>query len=289
MNYSKEQIEEFESYRHNLIGTVANSVSPSILQLFFDTKKGTPKATGCGVLFQIDNNYFVITAAHVLAEHSDTTYAAIGNDGVYLGGLMYFVALPSDKKRKEDKIDLAFVKLDSSTAEIIKKQHSFLTIGDLQLGHQVNSIGQYLLYGYPSTKTKTKKAYQEDLIVAAPFLYYAKAHLNFKYEKFGFKQISHIAIHFSGEIITNVNNNSHLAPNMEGISGSGLWYLPGFPSAGVVTHRKLVGIVIERINELQNKVIVSTSIDLITETMRNNLNIITIPKSSKVNVNSRII
>jgi hypothetical protein len=289
MNYSKEQIEEFESYRHNLIGAVAKSVSPYILQLFFDTKRGIPKATGCGVLFEIENNYFVITAAHVLAEHSDTTYAVIGNDGVYLGGLMFFVALSDDKKRKDDKIDLAFVRLDSSTAEIIKKQHSFLTIEDFKLGHRVHGDGQYLLFGYPATKTKSKKVNHEDLIIAAPFIYDAKTHQNFKYEKFGFQEVSHIAINFTGEIITNVNKNSHLAPSMEGLSGSGLWYLPAFPSPDVVNQRKLVGIVIERINELNNKVIVSTSIDLVTESLRNNLGIMTIPKSSKVNLNSRII
>jgi hypothetical protein len=289
MNLTEEQIKEYELYRSKLIGDIAESISDYIIQLFYDDKKKDPKATGCGTLLEIDNRCFLITAAHVIAEHPDTTYAAIGNDGVFLGGLMHFIALPASTKRQDDKIDLAFIELEQVTANKIKQQHKFLTLNDLQIGYIPTENSQYLLYGYPGTKTKSKKLKNEDLIVAKPFIYNSKLHTIFSYEKFGFKSFSHIAINFTGEVLTNVNKNPHYAPDLGGMSGSGLWYLPDFPFPSVITNRKLIGIVIERINELDNKAVISTSIDIVTETLRDKLNITVIPKSLKVNVNSNIL
>src|SRR5664279_4838130 len=121
------------------------------------------------------------------------------------------------------KFDVAFIELESNVIERFKQQHSFLNLRDIQTDYFSHPSSQYLLYGYPTTKTKSKKINGEDVIVAKPSIYTAKELLTFRYEKFGFKKPYHIAINFTGEILSNVNKNAHLAPDLGGISGSGLW------------------------------------------------------------------
>lgn len=289
MEYSEDQIRQFEVYRHKLLNEISDSISHFTVQFFFDNKKGLPKATGSGIFLEVENRHFVITAAHVIAEHPNDTYIVIGNAGVYLGGLLHYVALQASQKRNDDKIDLAFIELDKAVIDLIKTQHKFLTLNDIQIGHVPTSKLQYLAFGYPSTKTKLKKVRNENLILASPFSYNSKIHPDFKYERFGFRNDIHIAIKFTGEIISNINKAPHLAPDLAGISGSGLWYLINFPSIEIVQQRRLVGITIERVNELDNKVLIAISIDVLTEFLRNNLGISTLPKSSKINIKSKII
>jgi hypothetical protein len=289
MKYSEEQLKKYETYRHDLIDQIAESLSSTTVQFFYENKKGLPEATGSGLFFEVENRHFVITAAHVIAEHPNDTYIIVGTEGIILGGLLHFVALHNSEKRKDDKIDLAFIELDNSLINLIKSQYRFLTLDDIQVDHSINESFQYLSYGYPVTKTKFKNIQGERVIVTSPFIYNSTILPNFNHARFGFRQDVHIAIKFSGEIKSNVNKLPHLAPDVSGISGSGLWYLLNFPFPEVLENRKLVGIVIERVKELDNKAIVAVSIDLIIEFFRNNLGISTLPKSQKINVRSNIV
>src|SRR5437867_2677922 len=95
--YTEKELEEYHKYRTLLTSSISRSISSSIIQLFYDDTRGKPKAAGSCILFSIDNKHFAISAAHVIAEHTDTTYVIIGKDGISLGGQMYSVKLPSTK------------------------------------------------------------------------------------------------------------------------------------------------------------------------------------------------
>ena len=79
----------------------------------------------------------------------------------------------------------------------------------------------------------------------------------------------------------------HKSPQMNGISGSGLWFLKDFAKPEMVVNKQLIGLIIERVNKLNNQVLIATRIDLVTEFIRQHFNL-SIPKSkttTKVKVN----
>ncbi|MCC7526605.1 MAG: hypothetical protein IT250_17405 [Chitinophagaceae bacterium] len=261
----------FEKAKFENIRNISESILNSTIQLFFDDKKGHPRATGSGVLFELANKHFVFTAAHVIAENPDDTYAIIGHNAAYLGGMLHSVTLPMSRNRNDDKIDLAIIELDPIVAERLTAEYKFQTVNDILLNHTANESTQYLSIGYPVTKTK--KIWGSNIIRTIPFIYNSKAQLNFKYQNFGFDTKTHIAIGFNREVISDSNSNIHLAPDLKGISGSGIWYLPNFPAVFHPQQKKLIAISIEQINNTPNQAIIATKIDSIIDFIVNNLEI----------------
>ena len=162
---------------------------------------------------------------------------------------------------------------------MLKTDYSFISLNQLELGHFVDVETNYLVAGHPIKRTK--KVWNARILKSQPFVAYLDALIRFNYEKFKFTFDSHIAMDYTGEMISLKTQNPHLAPKLEGISGSGLWYLRKNPEKEIF-EGKLIGIIIEQVKENGNKAIIATRIDIIILFLNRLLNLnISIPK--KVN------
>lgn len=274
---------EFQNIKFNTIRTIADSIIESTIQFFYNNSKNQIILTGSGVLFEIDNRYFVFTAAHVFPEKMNDTFFIILYEAIYLGGKLYTVSIPKSGNRNDDKIDLAVIELQPDIVTKLKTEYKFHRFQDILLGHTIDEFHRYLSVGYPSTKTK--KEWNKPIINTEPLVFNSKPVTNFEYASFGFNFNHHIAIEFTGDVMCENSLQTSAAPRLNGISGSGMWYLPNFPEIDKVQTKKLIGITIEQVNKPQNQALVATRIDLITEFLRQHLSIKIIPPSKKIKIN----
>jgi hypothetical protein len=279
----QERFTEFQNIKFNTIRSITDAIIESTIQFFYNNSKNQIILTGSGVLFEIDNRYFVFSAAHVFPEKINDTFFIIPYEAIYLGGKLYTVSLPKSGNRIDDKIDLAVIELRSDIVTKLKAEYKFHSFRDILLEHTLDKYHRYLSVGYPSTKTKME--WKKPIIKTEPFVFNSKPATNFEYESFGFNFNHHIAIEFTGHIMSERSLQTTAAPELEGISGSGMWYLPKFPEIDKVQTKKLIGITIERVNKPRNQALVATRIDLITEFLRQYLNLKIIPPSKKIKIN----
>ena len=278
---NKEELDE-RIVKLKSLHDVGDEILKSTIQFFFDNAKPNQHAAGSGILLNIAEKYFIVTAAHVFSEQSEKLYVIASEEAISLGGMLYTTPIPKFGSRLDDKIDLAIIEIEGDIATKIKTEYKFIELNDILLGHGMDPDSRYLAIGYPLTKTK--KIWGKNELKAKPFAAVLKVAENFHYKKFKFSFNSHIAIEFNSEIVSENNLKTHLSPSLEGISGGGLWYLPDFLEKDSNYTKKLIGITIELVNGPTNKVIVATRIDLVTEFLRQHL-LLDIPHSKKISIN----
>jgi len=279
---TNDYLERFQKYKNEILRATANSILESTIQFFYNNKRGDAAATGSGLLISLADKYFMLTAAHVIAEDYNEIFIILPTKELFLGGHLHFTPIPASGKREDDKIDIAVMELEDSVVADILATFKFLTLDDIEIGHKNIELPYYLSVGYPASKTK--KIWNKAEISAIPFPYQTEPETSFDYAKFGFTKATHLAVKFDGKVTSESDANIHSAPQLNGISGSGLWFLKDFATPNTVKNRKLVGLVIEKISDQNNKAIIATRIDLVTEFIRQHFQI-DIPISPTIKVN----
>ena len=210
---------------------------------------------GSGVFIEYQSEYYVISAAHVLAEFYNDTFVMLQDKELVLGGRLVFSEIPESGNRDDDKIDIAILKLCETSISEMLKNLTPVKIDSIELNHELDKYKTYFSVGFP--QTRTGKVWNEDRIKSIGYTYQSEPDFDFEFSKHGFIESNVIPLKFDGEVRNASNPHPHLSPKMEGISGSGLWHL--FNGEGI----SLIGIAIQRINEPDNKVILFTKIDVV--------------------------
>lgn len=276
-----EILERFQKYRNEIIRATANSILRNTIQFFQDDSNNMPAAYGSGVLISVAERYFMVTAAHVLAEDYNNTFIILPDKELQLGGKLHFTPMPESGKREDDMIDLAVMELDPKVVIEILEYFRFITLDNIEISHKIQEPQHYLSVGYPGDKTEIIK----DEIKAVPFVYLTEAVYDFDYVSSDMIPQSHIAVKFDGFITSESNPEVHAAPNLGGISGSGLWVIRHMFTPNSPTSKQLVGIVIKYIiTEKNQTAVIATRMDVVTEFIRQHFNV-DIPKSKIININ----
>lgn len=280
MTTENDFLERFQKYKTELLRATSNSILESTIQFFYDNKNGEPAGFGSGFLIRLADRYFMVTAAHVIAEYYNKIYVILPSKELQLGGKLHFTPMPASGTRDDDNIDIAVMELDDSVVADLLVSFKFTTIENIELGHKSKENQYYLSIGYPGDLTKI----ENKVINAIPFPYQTEFESNFDYKKTGFSDTSHIAVKFDGFIKSESNPIAHPAPRLGGISGSGLWFLKDFATPNMIKNKQLVGIVTTLISHNGSQAIIATRIDLVTEFIRQHFNL-DIPKSPSIKVN----
>lgn len=232
-------------------------------QLFFNLKR-----VGSGFFIQVDDDYFLVSAAHVLEIHFiEGMKFPNGKELVPIKGKLLVTAPPEGFSRSSDKIDFSVIKLDSDTVNEVKKQFKFLSAEHIDIDHKTHEDPQYLLFGYPNEWTTVIAAKEQ--IIPRPLIMRTKMVDidNLKLESY--EQRSKFAVEYDPlKFISDDGDSKKKLPNPKGMSGSALWYIPfkKFVDSGAVD-LKLIGLVTDYHSGL-DKVIAATNISVITETIR---------------------
>lgn len=150
--------------------TLTDFMQKHTLVLFHSEHPGwvgdRPEPVGSGVLLTTSGKYYIVTAAHVVADYvkqkrrgsysndvedmydkPEDGYLSLNNIGYMvessfhtLGSLLYC---------KEDWIDIAVLRLTEEQADNLTQVRSFVLEDDCALGHQVALSFVYHVYGFP--------------------------------------------------------------------------------------------------------------------------------------------
>lgn len=262
------------------LGIASDAILKSTIQFYHNKPKcGRLAAYATGVLLTLDNRFFVVTAAHVLAKYYNDTFVLLAGTEATLRGPLY-----STKGTAEDCIDLAALELtDAIQLTQLQQEYRFLTLADIST-RQTHTNNLYLLVGYPARKTKVYGG----AIYAKPYSLQAQAATGFDYAKYGIQRATHIVLDASGDVVGGSNPNPHKRPLLHGVSGCGLWHNGNYLLGDPAREKRLVGIVTEEVAEHGRKSLLVTRITLLLEFMRQRFGL-SIPTSRtvKVHLNGR--
>ncbi|MAC95012.1 MAG: hypothetical protein CMC96_05890 [Flavobacteriales bacterium] len=229
----------------------------STICFFRDDEKKLVAPAGSGLFLKIHDSYYVATAAHVIAEHYNKTFVILDDKELVLGGRLVSSELPISGSRDDDKIDISILKLDTTSAKGLLTRFKPIELSEIQTDHNLNETSTYFSVGYPLTRTE--KIWQKNEIKSIGHSYQTVPNINFNFDKFGFSNKSTIALEYD-QLVTNAKNpHPHYSPDLTGISGSGIWYFTG------INLKHLVGVTIERVNEVDFKCLIATKIDVVVK------------------------
>jgi len=230
-------------------------------------ENGNPKSYASGVFIRIDNSHFMFTASHVIDDEEKKIYIGEKNTFKQIGGEWIQNSLPIGRKREDDRIDVAILKLDDASIEFIKSKHEFLTTNDIQINHRLIEAPLYTAIGFPCSQNKFNK-YKNEL-KRMPFILITEPALDEAFNQLNCDPTINIIVNYNKDKIFNHKTGKKLnGPTSYGISGAGLWYLPcQSVNSGEKISNYLVGI-LHTWPKQNRKYWVATQIDVFTEIIR---------------------
>lgn len=240
---------------------------------FFTIKNDIPKAHGSGVLIQTGSHFYCLSAAHVTQDEKDNSFYDIfiplkENTFQKLGGELTINSVPVEKRSK-DRIDIAILKLNKETVEIISNYYNFLQYNEVEISHQVELLPKYLSVGFPASKKYAKYNPKTQKIKTKSFIYTTIPETDKVYKKLNCETFANIIVKYDKNNVRDYKNKTlKVGPDTFGISGSGLWFVPfQVREKKDKIEKKLVGILTEW--PIKNrKVWIATRIDVFTEIIR---------------------
>lgn len=245
---------------------------------------GIANSYGSGVFAKVDENHFLITAAHVAEGLDYELFVGIDNDTIFrLGGNI--VTNNSVGLRENDRFDLCVLKLCKETVDAIKNSYEFLDKSELGINHISKDLPMYEIVGFPVTKSKYNRFKKQ--LKSKAWRYISNPVKEEKYQLLNCNKDFNIVLNYDRKRVYNFKKNAtQVGPELYGISGCGLWYTPPrVVLAKGIPEKRLVGIMTEwPINN--RKFLIATKIDLFTEIIRQKYQS-DIPESTilKLNIN----
>ena len=233
-----------------------------------------------GIFLKVDGIHFLLTAGHVLSENGndinpEDVGIMIGNIYHILNGHVKYTDTNVDSTNS--KIDLTIWKLeDERVVNDLLMKYKFLEPDAIDIDHLPTIKPNYLIVGFPITRTKLKPSTHS--IKVDPFMFLTKQMKGNVYTKLAFETHSNIILEYRKRKIRNFNGTAGQGPDPYGLSGCGLWHLPELKIDldGKVPH-KLVGIMTEW--HSAHNAVVATRIHIVTEVIRKEFGL-SLPKSN---------
>lgn len=260
----------------------ANKDAYKVTCHFLTIKDKVAHPHGSGVFIKVENQYFVLTAAHVVDYMHNDVFVGIDNKTLLKLGGEWTGNIPANK-RENDRIDTAILKLDDISIKKVKAKYEFLDISEVGINHNFEIMPKYQSVGFPASQSKYNKFKNETK--SKPFLFTTMPADKEIYEELKCKEFTNFIVHYDKKKVRNYKTDKlQTGPDPFGISGSGLWYTPvQLKEKGEKVEKKLVGIMTEW--PIKNrKYWIGTRIDLFTEVIRQKYNL-NIEQSKLVKVN----
>jgi hypothetical protein len=229
-----------------------SEISRSTPALFL-AQPGRERHFGSGVLLQVEEARFLVTAAHVADDcferYKLPCFGTSTFDELLLvnWGRYCRSKKQEDPNREDDPINVAVLELTSDVAEKLSEFMRFLTLDDLQLDPDKLKDGLFLVNGFPDFRAE--KDEMDETIVADNLPYISKL---YDIERFPAPNLS-LTDHLAVEVVPPYESAGFSCgldlDKAQGISGGGMWRLldDGQPIESLDWRKaKLVAIVTDR-------------------------------------------
>jgi hypothetical protein len=219
-----------------------HAIIPIALRQHNSTKT---EVIGSGVIVQIHNETFLLTAAHVLDRESDGDLLVPGK--LYfspLAGHFFKLKPPASGRREDDKFDVAYCCLDNGLRSNLHSNCAVLERPDCSF-EKATTPKLYTLAGYPWRKTNSAKGAIHTEFTTLMGFEASEA----DYKQLGLSKETHIVVKLNRKRMMSQNLKRTIKPpSPEGMSGGGIYVwtksdVGGFPVslllAGVATAFKV--------------------------------------------------
>ncbi len=217
---------------------------------------------GSGVLLVVQQEHFLITAAHIIDEHHTTNlYLLAEKHFLAIGGPVLMTPLPASGDRNDAPLDVAVLHLNAETATAVQAHKQFLTINRVDASDKPYTHSLYTITGYPSTKQPPPKG---GILTTTPVRFTSVPLPPDQYPK-PFTLGTHFGIPYDKKKQIARNLKVERPPDPHGISGGGLFRLGTFDQIKHGTNTEsLIGIAIEA----RPHSLISTNITIALELIR---------------------
>ncbi len=242
------------------IANTALQVTPIV----FLPKPPSAIPLGCGLYLRIRNDYFLISAGHLLNLKDWPSLMVPGNNDkmVWLKGAIVTTYKDSDTM---NEIDFGVLKFSSKQIKhLISSNLAFMNPENIIINHKVEKNGYYVIAGYPVSGVKKTSGKTEFSPIPVKFLTYPLQEKSYKKHKFNPDHF--ILVKYQRRLAEFGSRQKYITKEIKGISGSGLWYIPSWNEMKKGIPRfYLVGIMTE--NYKDKGFLVALRIDFITSTI----------------------
>lgn len=211
--------------------------TPQLFVLMNNTSTSL-KPFASGVLFYKNEDYYLITAAHCVKQSKGMIKI-----GVIISGDFHLIkGFVCMAPGKDNKIDLAIIRLKIETVKTLKRAYQFIKEKSIIMSKNIPDETEYLIVGFPNSKTAID--YKKRKIKTEPLVYISKSENENKYLKLKVNKRTNTLLVYNRRKSTFVSENEmNMSPVPDGISGCGLWYIPSYITDKPVP--KLSGIMTE--------------------------------------------
>lgn len=227
------------------------------------------KVYGTGILIQIQDHYFLISAAHVFDKYGEF-FIPLSKDYEIIkpGGTVYN---HNAVNRDKDIIDIGVLKLDDKCVPHLLRSYNFLQADNLAINHIFQSEEYYTFLGYPSTTSKI--LYKTDIFDSTTFFHFTTPERNENYSKLNRNPAVNVVTSYNKKrSFLHKKNMFGTGPDLHGISGCGLWFTDPLDLSTGIIKPKLTAIMTDW--PIKNRTItIGTRIDVITGIIKKYLDV----------------
>lgn len=216
----------------------------SICPIFREDEEGRPEQYGSGVLIQIADLYFMLSAAHVFDDFKERAILIPGQESlVEIYGAYSTTPLPSSGSRKDDHFDMGYFHLNSKQRSDLDDSLLFLDERDCDPMDETTDGDAYTLIGYQSALSEsTSNTAKTDISRIA-----CSGVKDHRYQKLGLDPKNHILVQYRMKkgmsYKTMIQGKKH---DFSGMSGGGVFaWSKKFPDPKAIAQPHLVGIITE--------------------------------------------
>lgn len=210
----------------NAVDSLDNSrLLDAVFPVFCMKDKNSPlEQIGSGVVVEIGDDLFMLTAAHVTDHGEDGLLYMPVQDGIEsISGGFSHNPVPSDSSRSEDNADMAYYHLTSEWRQKLHPSIKPVGVGDLLLTDDMETGNLFTYVGYPWRKTKHKA----DSFETDRTTYSGHALPRDVYKSLNYNRAVHVVIRMRLKKTYSSRYQSHqAAPHPHGISGGAVLSWP---------------------------------------------------------------
>lgn len=226
-------------------------------------KPPSAKPVGCGVYLKTDSARYLISAGHLLTVEDWLKFItpAGGEKMIWLNGVL---ATTYDKSCDNFDIDFSVLRFSPRmNKHFTDDQWIFISPEQILVNHNIDFNGYYFVSGYPISGVK--KNVGEAVFNPIPLKLMTQSIPQKRYATLGYDQEQFILVEYRRKLKAFGSKYAQITKEIQGISGSGLWYVPNFDDRDKngIPKYFLVGIMTE--NHKDKGFLLALKIDFVTE------------------------
>jgi hypothetical protein len=266
---------EFESYfdEYGLPPNCGESLTKStvgqaVFPIFHEAASGELEHVGSGVLLEIGQDTFALSAAHVTDfAKGGSLFMPAADEIAPMNGSISYGKLPESGDRRDDRVDLAYFHLDENWRSEIHPDFTPASVNDLLLTNTAKTGNIHTFSGYPWRKTKHRgNTFAGDQTTYTGHLLPPDI-----YQQLGYRREGHVLIRMR----RNKTHSTRYGPNSpaarpEGVSGGAVCSWPAAFKDRVFAPRLKIAAIAHSYHEYYHCMAATRVIPLVMAIISNN-------------------